>query len=323
MLRCVWPGDHSGAESDSGSMFESADAVRSIVARSPGAISAPVSYYDDWHSKEEDENAVGADVCNSNDCVECFAEAVSAILRSEWAVWPVLHSQELSSSSGGVGVHITERQIVSRQDVVCGNSDDSREGGASDSESSEWISRRIKMQLRDVDDNVRNEVFVWTSDDCPASLAARPPSDASSISVDSVRFKCGGDEFVRGHLDEELMHWYHPQFNRNSAGVLANASMFNKWPGRKFRSRKKYSTVWDTVGYAVLRNIKVGLPVLRGRWPIGHVDRHLSRTYIHNLDGRRTGVSGAVTRVEHGHHVGTNHAYHGAPPPLPSCCRIV
>lgn len=73
----------------------------------------------------------------------------------------------------------------------------------------------------------------------------------------------------------------------------------------------------------MLRNIRAGLPALRGRWPVGRVIRHLVRTYIHNLEGCRAGASGAVMRVEHGHDVGKDNRYHGVPPPLLSCVRVV
>ena len=51
--------------------------------------------------------------------------------------------------------------------------------------------------------------------------------------------------------------------------------------------------------------------------------RHLSCTYVHNAEGRRTGLPRAAMRVENGHHVGMNHHYHGVPPPLPRCARVV
>ena len=104
------------------------------------------------------------------------------------------------------------------------------------------------------------------------------------------------------------------QFYKDGVRVSADALPFNKWPGERFRSKKKHSIAYDVTSLAQLRDIKVDLPALRGRRQIGLVIRHLDCMYVHNLEGGMIGVPGAAMRTEHGHHVGEGHHYYGVPP---------
>ena len=268
---------------------------------------------------------------------------VRVVASVEHSLWLVFH--EFSSSSSGVVVPRAVCRVVGRHDVACHCDSDC---GSSDSGSSDVITRdddeicfepmylsrvrfpklRRKVQLRDAGfydsgDDLLSVAFVAKRSECSVSLIARPPSNDLSISIDSAHSNLSDDSFVKGHFDRELLRWYHPHVNKRGVCVTADHPMYNKWPGGRLRSRRKHSTVWDVTFLARLRNIKVDLPAFRGRWQIGHVVRYRACTYVHNLEGRRTGVPKVVMRVENGHHVGQNHLYYGVPLLLPSHVRIV
>ena len=78
-----------------------------------------------------------------------------------------------------------------------------------------------------------------------------------------------------------------------------------------------------------LRNIKVGHLAIADRVHVGEVVRYDSRTFIHNLEGRRTNAIVSALRITGAHHVGRNYDAFGASPgsrsisPVPSHARLV
>ena len=68
------------------------------------------------------------------------------------------------------------------------------------------------------------------------------------------------------------------------------------------------------------RNIRTGRPAIANRLHIGEVVRFEARTFIHNLEGRKTNTWYSTMRAKGGHHEGRNYfapscIYH---PPLPN-----
>lgn len=81
----------------------------------------------------------------------------------------------------------------------------------------------------------------------------------------------------------------------------------------------------SVVGLARLRNIGAGKPAIANRFHIGKVVRYEGRTFIHNLEGRKTNTWCSTKRVKNAHHEGRGYCAPGCidDPPFPKHRRIV
>ena len=186
-------------------------------------------------------------------------------------------------------------------------------------------------------DPISHEFSAWYKPSIrrPVVLSRSPSLDVGSPSAGNARHGVSDDEDDRLHIDrlqhpgvEDLVK---PQFDDvlvQSYGYAGNGRqqlppctpLFNK-----FACVVPAGGLGSVASPVRLRNIRIARPAIADRLHVGEVARFESRTFIHNLGGRKSNTWCSTLRVKNAHHQGRSYFAPGcnSNPPLPKHCRIV